>query len=429
MKKALSLLLALCMVFALCACGGGSGSVKADGEISVFWYTFGDVYLSSVRAALDEALGATGLAYQDYDANANQTTQTEQVQTAIAKGSSLLVVNVVDTGSNDAAQNIVEMARAADIPVIFFNRSVEQSVVESYDKCVFVGTNYEEAGHMQGEMIGEYVLANYDALDLNKDGYISYVMFKGQEGNMEAIARTQYGVEDADAVLTAAGKPNLVFYDANNANKYLVDLNGSWSAQAANDYMNTILSQYNLANGNMIELVTANNDDMANGAVEALKTAGFNNPGVSTIIIPVFGVDATDTAKDLIDRGMMTGTIKQDAVGMANAIAAIAVNFRSGVSRLAGIDASMLEGIWKVAIPYGVYDSSNTAPAAAAPAASGEPAQSASAEPAAQQTAPASAEPAAQQAAPASADPAVPAQQAAPAAQSAAGTASGGPSA
>lgn len=66
-------------------------------------------------------------------------------------------MNVVDTGSNDAAQNIIDQARAANIPVIFFNRSVEQSVIESYDKCVFVGTDYEMAGHMQGEMIGNYL--------------------------------------------------------------------------------------------------------------------------------------------------------------------------------------------------------------------------------------------------------------------------------
>ena len=43
---------------------------------------------------------------------------------------------------------------------------------------------------MQGEMIGEYLVENYDTVDLNGDGQISYVMFKGQEGNAEAIART-----------------------------------------------------------------------------------------------------------------------------------------------------------------------------------------------------------------------------------------------
>ena len=57
--------------------------------------------------------------------------------------------------------------------------------------------------------------------DLNGDGKISYAMFKGDEANVEAIYRTQYGVEDADAVLTGAGKPQLSFYDANNTSKYL----------------------------------------------------------------------------------------------------------------------------------------------------------------------------------------------------------------
>lgn len=100
---------------------------------------------------MDKILSDSGYTYNDYDANGNQTTQTEQVQTALAKGSSLLIVNVVDTGSNDAAQNIINLAKAKNVPVIFFNRSVEQSVIESYDKCVFVGTDYEQAGHMQGK--------------------------------------------------------------------------------------------------------------------------------------------------------------------------------------------------------------------------------------------------------------------------------------
>ena len=57
------------------------------------------------------------------------------------KGSKLLVVNVVDTGSNDAAQNIIKPGKERNVPVIFFNRSVEESVVSSCDKCVFVGTD------------------------------------------------------------------------------------------------------------------------------------------------------------------------------------------------------------------------------------------------------------------------------------------------
>ena len=264
-----------------------------------------------------------------------------------------LVVNVVDTGSNDAAQNIIDQAKAKDIPVIFFNRSVAEEVVSSYDKCVFVGTDYEMAGHMQGQMIGEYLVENYNAVDLNGDGKISYVMFKGQEGNMEAIARTQFGVEDADKALVDAGKPNLEFYDASNSKKYLVDQNGQWSSAAATDYMNTILSQYSEANNNMVELVIANNDEMALGAVSALQTAGYNKDGAK--VIPVFGVDATDAARDAISKGAMIGTIKQDAEGMASTITTIGQNFLGEKDTFEGIESDNVVGTWRVNIPYGVY--------------------------------------------------------------------------
>ena len=92
-------------------------------------------------------------------------------------------MNIVNTGSDDAANGIVTMAKNAGIPVIFFNREVSDTVIKSYDKCCFVGTRAEEAGMLQGEMIGDYVLANFNKLDLNGDGEISYILFKGEEGN------------------------------------------------------------------------------------------------------------------------------------------------------------------------------------------------------------------------------------------------------
>ena len=304
MKKILAMLLAVCMILSMgCLWQLGSfttagsttdGSTEATDSTadapaaaakSPSSITDADTYISSVRTALDAARTSAGVNYVDYDSNNSQTTQTEQIQTAISKGTSMLIVNLVDSGSEDAATNIINMAKEKDIPVIFFNRAVStaddggEAVISSYEKCAFVGTDYEMAGHMQGQMIGEYLVENYDTVDLNGDGKISYVMFKGDEANAEAIARTQYGVEDANAVLTEAGKPELEFYDSANSNKYLVDQNGAWSAQAATDYMQTILSQYSEANGNMVELVIANNDDMALGAISALQNAGYNKEG------------------------------------------------------------------------------------------------------------------------------------------------------
>ena len=348
MKKTLSIFLAILLLLpTLVSC-----SARRSADVHVFYYTYSDPYISTVRTSLDKLLKSEGISYQDHDSNNSQSTQTEQIQTAITKGAAVLVVNIVDASSDDATQAIIDMAVAAELPLVFFNRSVSEALVSAYDKAAYVGTDYTMAGHMEGKLVGDYVLANYDAVDLNGDGEISYVMFKGQEGNMEADARTQYGVEDADAVLTAAGKPALKFYDEKNAAKYLVDQNGAWSAAQGQEYMQTILSSYNEANGNMVELVIANNDDMALGAIAALQAAGYNAEGKK--VIPVFGVDATDAAKAAIAEGSMTGTIKQDAVGMANAVVQIAQNLMAGKPTFENVVGD-LEGTWRVNIPYSAY--------------------------------------------------------------------------
>ncbi len=350
MKKIIALILTLLLCLPLAAC---SKSKDNTGEVSVFYYTYSDTYISSVRAALDKVLKSSDIKFNNYDANGNQSSQTEQIDVAISKGSSMLLVNIVDTGSNDAALNIISKAKAANIPVVFFNRSVEESVVKSYDKCAFVGTDYEMAGEMQGEMIGNYLVENYGTVDLNNDGVISYVMFKGQEGNLESISRTKLAVEGANKVLEAAGKPKLQFYDASNTNQYLVDQDGLWSSAAATNYMSTILAKHSESNKNMVELVIANNDEMALGAISALQGAGYNKAGGKTI--PVFGVDATDAAKSAIANGAMVGTVKQDGEGMAKALADITLNFRENKDALEGIDEETKVGDWRVNIPYSQY--------------------------------------------------------------------------
>ena len=344
MKKLFALVLTLCMVFALCACGQTAAPAASEApapseapaaseapaggaalKVGVFYYNFADTYISSVRTALDSELTAKGISFQNFDGNNNQTTQNEQIQTAVTDGYNLLVVNMVTSGSPDVANEIIKLA--GSVPVVFFNRAIEAdgeegSILNANENICFIGTDAPEAGHLQGKMVGQYLLDNYDAADLNGDGVISYALMKGDEANVEAIYRTQYGVEDANAVLTEAGKPEMVYFDAANAAGYQVDLNGAWSAQAATDYMNTNLASFNEANGNMIEVIICNNDNMAEGCISALEVAGYNTGAEGAKVIPVFGVDATDSAKELIGAGKMTGTVKQDAEGMAAAIAA-----------------------------------------------------------------------------------------------------------
>ena len=368
-KKFLAGLLCVAMAAAtLVGCGGSDDTTDEGGKakdlnVSVFYYNYADAYIASVRTALDAKLEEAGVKFDNYDGNNNQTQQNEQIDTAIQKGTDMLVVNVVTSTNEDVSTAIVDKAKQADIPVVFFNRSVETAenegkVLGSYEKCAFVGTDAPEAGHMQGEMIGKHVVENFDAMDLNKDGKISYAMFMGELGNAEAVYRTQFGVEDANKVLEEAGKPALEYFDATNTDKYQVDQAGAWSAAEANNYMTINLSQYNEGSNNMIELVICNNDGMAEGAIAALNDKGYNlGTGKDGKTIPVFGVDATDAAKSLIADGKMTGTIKQDAEGMAACIAQLVNNVAEGKAVMDGTDSYHISEkvANKIFIPYQMY--------------------------------------------------------------------------
>lgn len=369
MKKIIALALALVMMLGLVACGGNDAAettvpagestpatdgattgATTDGEpaanlsdvkVSVFWYDESDVYLGSVRDALNKELDALGVTYDNQYATNDQAKQLDQIRTAIAGGSNILVVNQVSSGAEDTAQDILNAA--GDIPVIFFNRAIgldgkDIEVLNAATNAGFIGTDAPEAGHMQGQMIGDYLVEHFDEVDLNKDGKISYAMMKGDEANIEAVFRTQYAVEDANAKLAEKQLPELEYFDASNPDKYQVDQAGAWSAQAAKDYMDTNMITYNEGSNNMIELVICNNDGMAEGVVTSLQSKGYNKDGGH--MIPVFGVDATDNAKVLISEGAMVGSIKQDAEGMAAAIAQTVAGVGAGktvVDTLSGL--------------------------------------------------------------------------------------------
>lgn len=369
LKKLSALLLAGAMCVSIAACSGGTEETTAPAEtgttettpaetgaasdlnVAVFYYNYSDAFISNVRNEMDAQWEAMGVTYVNYDGNTNQGTQMDQINTAIANGANVLVVNAVEASADETTQSIVDAAKTADIPVIFFNREVSDDVVNSYEQAAFVGTDPAEAGHMQGELIGNYLVENYDAVDLNGDGVISYVMFKGQENNPEAEMRTQYAVEDANAILEENGKPALAYYDASATTQYLVDPNGSWSAAAAQDYMTTILSAYSEANGNMVELVIANNDDMGLGAITALETAGYNN-GTGTTI-PVFTVDGLQGIVDAISAGKATGAVGQSASGLAESVATLVKNYQADGNLMSNTgDMIVDEAVAKIRVPY-----------------------------------------------------------------------------
>lgn len=362
MKKIFALMLCLALVVAM--------SATALADVTVSWYNYSDAFSSFVREFALAEYTELGLEYNSKDSNNVQQTQNDDLQTAVTTGTEALVVQMVDSGALATAKNILQMGVDADIPVVFFSRVMStnneecKELVASYDKTIYVGTDPAEAGVYQGQMIGEFLVANYDACDLNGDGVISYVMLKGDQANQEAIYRTMYSVIYANKALDEAGKPALKFYDAaavmnytaDGAEEgyYIVDPTASWSQTFGNETITTILAQYNEANGNMPELIIANNDDMAIGAIKALQVAGYNT--ADGTVIPVFGVDATDMAKEQIAAGAMIGTVEQSAKKLGETVAKVTANMLKGAELTEGVDEGIeLRDGWQIVVPYGKY--------------------------------------------------------------------------
>ncbi|MDR1133848.1 MAG: galactose ABC transporter substrate-binding protein [Synergistaceae bacterium] len=324
-------LLAVCMAV-LGILAAAAAAFAAGPNIGVLIYKYDDTYISTVRNALNKALdGKAEITMQD--GKGDQATQNDQLDVMIAKGMDGIIVNMVDA---QAAAGVVEKIKATGTPVVFFNREPDLNVLKTYDKAVFVGTNAADAGRMQGDIIKQLWDSN-PAFDLNKDGQFQYVMFKGEPDNPEAIARTEFSVKQAEANGIKMAQIGETFVC-------------NWDTAQAQTAMESALA----ANEGKIELVIANNDSMAMGAIAALSNIGYNLEGGSKLI-PVIGVDATDQAIDAISKGIMSATVKQDGEAMGNAVAAIMLNMVAGKTPLDGTQYAYDDSGIAVRIPYSPY--------------------------------------------------------------------------
>ena len=120
-----------------------------------------------------------------------------------------------------------------------------------------------------------------------------------------------------------------------------------WDTAQAKDKMDAWLSG---PNANKIEVVIANNDAMAMGAVEALKAHNKSS-------IPVFGVDALPEALALVKSGAMAGTVLNDANNQAKATFDLAKNLADGKEPAAGTQWKIDNKI--VRVPYVGVDKDN----------------------------------------------------------------------
>jgi methyl-galactoside transport system substrate-binding protein len=319
-------------ICAVIVCLFAGAASAATPNIGVLIYKYDDTYISTVRNALTKALdGKAAITMQD--GKGDQATQNDQLDVMISKKMDGLIVNMVDA---QAAAGVVDKIKAAGIPVVFFNREPNLDILKAYSKSVFVGTNAADAGKMQGDIIKQLWGGN-KAFDLNGDGKFQYVMFKGEPDNPEAIARTEFSVKQAVENGVVMEQISQTFVC-------------NWDTALAQQAMESALA----ANEGKIELVIANNDSMAMGAIAALSNVGYNIEGGGKFI-PVIGVDATDQAIDAINKGIMSATVKQDGEAMGQAVATIILNMVGGRDPLDGTSHKYDDSGIAVRIPYSPF--------------------------------------------------------------------------
>lgn len=329
---------ALAAVLGLTACSGGDKAAEntaapaAEGapKIGVTIYKYDDNFMSLMRKALEgEAAAHNNAELLMNDSQNNQSMQNDQVDVLIAKGVKALAINLVDPA---AGATVIDKAKAAGIPVVFFNKDPGEEALKSYDKAFYVGADPKQSGEIQGDLISRMWKANPD-WDLNKDGVVDFVLLKGEPGHPDAEARTKFSVEKLNS-------------DGIKTNQLQLDA-GMWDAAKAKDIMQAWLSG---PSGKQIEVVIANNDAMAMGAVEAMKAQGA--------VLPTFGVDALPEALQMVKAGTLTGTVLNDGEGQAKAVYALAVDLANGKDPKENA-AIHLEGVNNVRIPYVGVDKSN----------------------------------------------------------------------
>ncbi|MEA1065478.1 galactose/glucose ABC transporter substrate-binding protein MglB [Erwinia sp. HR93] len=308
----------------------GAGAHAADTRIGVTIYKYDDNFMSVVRRAIEkEAKSASDVKLLMNDSQNDQSKQNDQVDVLLARGVKALAINLVDPA---AAGTIIDKARAQNVPVVFFNKEPSRKALDSYDKAYYVGTDSKESGVIQGELIAKHWKAN-PAWDLNKDGKIQYVLLKGEPGHPDAEARTAWVAKTLE--------------EKGIKTQRLAMDTAMWDTAQAKDKMDAWLSGPN-ANG--IEVVIANNDAMAMGAVEALKAHKKS-------ALPVFGVDALPEALALVKSGAMAGTVLNDASNQAKVTFQMAENLANGKPAADGADWKVQDKI--VRVPYVGVDKDN----------------------------------------------------------------------
>ena len=317
MKKLLVLLTAVMMCVSLSACGG-STTTTDDGaktvRVGVAIYQFNDNFMTFYREELEryfaEDLSNDEVTYEVVvtDGKNDQAEQTNQIDNFIAQGYDALIINLVQSSS---AGTMIEKCADAEIPCLFINRQPTDEDMASQDGTdyegmfTYVGADARQSGKIQGQLVADLE----DKGDLNGDGVLSYIMIQGDPENIDAQYRTEFSISEYKA---------LTGLEVNE-----LDIQrGDWDQQKGQEIASNDLTQF----GDEIEVIFCNNDAMALGAAQAIKSAGR----VCGEDIYLVGVDAIPDAIAKIEADEMTGTVLNDYNGQAHKVADLTLEVLGG---------------------------------------------------------------------------------------------------
>ena len=279
----------------LTACGKETSS-KAKLQIGVVVYNQDDTFISEeITCFKDDVKKLQTDSLSTFvtvkDAAGSQRTEDGLVQELIDGGCNVLCVNLVD---RTAPSKIIDMAEEKNIPVIFFNREPVSEDLMLWSKLYYVGCDAQESGIMQGELAADAIKKN-TSIDRNGDGKIQYVIIEGEPGHQDAIIRTENAV---NTLINKGIQVEKLSYQIAN-----------WNRAQAQTKMSQLIGQY----GSKIELVLANNDEMALGVLDA-----YDNKNITEADRPIiFGTDGTEGGLEAVVQGKMAGTVYNDKEGQA----------------------------------------------------------------------------------------------------------------
>lgn len=301
-KTAIAVLVGMSMIF-LASCGKEQEQEVQRVHMGVAYYDQRDTFLNEMIGEMKNRMKEyetedVEMMMSIREAGGVQRTQNDQVKELIDAGCNVLCVNLVDRAD---PSEIIDLAREREVPIIFFNREPVAEDLQQWENLYYVGADARQSGVLQGELAAERIRTDKN-IDRNKDGKIQYVVLEGEAGHQDAIIRTENAVETLKAQGIELEK--LSYQIAN------------WNRAQAENRMEQMLSEYQ----NQIELVLANNDDMALGAIDAYEKRNYTESA-----LPVFfGIDGTDPGLEAVVNGKLAGTVYNDKEGQAEVIVRLA---------------------------------------------------------------------------------------------------------